>query len=349
MIMFTSVKYAIAIAALATTVSSTQAVEVGVMNFTFDAPHRERLMQALVWYPTDGGGFPEVTGDNPVFKGTKARRDAYPHAGKYPVVILSHGAGGNAANLGWISARLVEAGFVVVAPNHHGSTSADSRPETNVKAWERPQDMTAMLNAMEQSSALQRVIDMGNVTAMGFSMGGYTALALGGAEVRIAKYAKYCDDNPLAEDCIWFERGNDLIPGHVDMHKVDSSMFDANYRDTRIKRIVAIDPGVANGFELSTLDDIALPTLFVNMGQGNDVPLGVRADKIAKALPRAKLEEIAGANHFTFLAECKLLGSLMIWLEGDDPVCREIGNRSRAEMHEEIADKIVAFLKLDQS
>ena len=44
-------------------------------------------------------------------------------------------------------------------------------------------------------------------------------------------------------------------------------------------------------------------------------------------------------------AQCKPLGFLWVWLEGDDPVCRDGSTRSRADIHAEVADKIIAFLK----
>jgi predicted dienelactone hydrolase len=82
---------------------------------------------------------------------------------------------------------------------------------------------------------------------------------------------------------------------------------------------------------------------YANLGQGEAIPLGVRAEQIAKAIPHARYETVAGANHFSFLAECKALGWAYVMMEGDEPVCTE-SSRSRAEIHEEITGKIVAFL-----
>ena len=71
---------------------------------------------------------------------------------------------------------------------------------------------------------------------------------------------------------------------------------------------------------------------------------GIRADQIAKSIPHARYETIVGANHFSFLAECKALGWVFVMMEGDDPVCTETSARSRAEIHEEIAGKVLSFL-----
>jgi predicted dienelactone hydrolase len=338
-----TIKNIIRTAAFILTFGTAYAGEVGVMNFTFDTPQRDRLVQALVWYPAMNGGHIEYVGDNAVFKGTEVKRDAVPDGAKHPLIIFSHGSGGNAAGLGWISERLAAEGYVVIAANHQGSTSGDSTPETNVKIWEQPQDVSSMLDAISASPALQRIVDFSDISAIGFSIGGHTVLALAGATAEAGVFAKFCDDNKDSPNCIWFDRGNDLIKGHVDLHKLDPSLFAKNLTDNRIDRVVAIDPGIAPAMNAKSLSTISAATLLINLGEGEAIPLGVRADQIAKTIPHARYETIAGANHFSFLAECKALGWAFIMMEGDDPVCTESA-RSRREIHEEIAGKILAFL-----
>jgi predicted dienelactone hydrolase len=325
------------------------AAEVGVADFTYNAAHREMPVQALVWYPAKRGQFSETIGANVVFQGVDAFRNVRPEQGKHPLVILSHGAGGNAANLGWLSAKLVQQGYIVVAPNHPGSTSGDSTPETNARAWERPQDMTALLTALENANGWQHLIDQRDITAMGFSLGGYTALALGGARVEKDTFAKYCDDNKTAEDCVWYDRGNGFIKGHVDLHDLDALAFEDNYADVRITRVVAIDPAIAQAFNAASLHDVKKPTLVINLGSESHVPSGVDGRDIVKTIPRAKLATIEGANHFTFLGACNTFGWFFLLFEGDDPVCTEVSDRRRIEMHDEIANKIIAFLKREGS
>ena len=326
--------------------STGNAADVGVINFTFDTPCRERLVQAIVTYPAEGGGYIDRVGDNPVFRGSLLLRDAKPQRAKHNLVILSHGSGGNAGNVSWLAKKLAEAGFVVVAPNHQGSTSADSTPETTITAtWDRKQDMTDLLDAIAASPSLSSITDISNVTAIGFSLGGQTVLGLADASLHATGLAKYCDENPASMECIWFAKGNPLIKGHVDLHQIDATKFDAAYIEKRVKRVVAVDPAFTLAYDTASLKAVTIPILMINLGDEGKIPLGIRADEIAANIPGAKLERVAGANHFTFLAECKLLGGLMIWLEGDDPVCREVGERSRGDMHDEIATKIVAFLK----
>jgi predicted dienelactone hydrolase len=322
-----------------------QAAEVGVANFTFNAAHRDVPVQALVWYPALSGRFTERLGEDAVFQGVDVFRNAKPEQGQHPLVILSHGAGGNAANLSWLSTKLVKQGYIVVAPNHPGSTSGDSTPETNATAWERPLDMKSLLTALETANGWNRLIDQGEISAIGFSMGGYTALALGGARVETNTFAKYCDDNKTAEDCVWYDRGNGLIKGHVDLHKLDVASFEGDYADKRITHVVAIDPAIAQAFNAASLRDIKKSTLVLNLGSDGTVPLGVDGNGIVNSIPGAVLATISGANHFTFLGTCKPFGWLLLLFDGDDPICTEVSDRRRVDMHDEIVSKIITFLK----
>ncbi len=335
-------------AALVLLAASARAQEtaVGAMSFTFDAAHRDRLVQSIIFYPAEKGGYPEWLGDNAVFKGVRVQRDAKPERRKHPLIVISHGSGGNAANLTWLAKRLAEQGFVVAIPNHQGSTSSDSTPETTIPAvWERPTDVSRLLDAVSASPPVSALVDTSDVTALGFSLGGLTVLSLADAQVHAAGLAKYCDDFPGSMECVWFDKGNALIPGHVDLHVIDATRFDAHYGDPRIKRVVAIDPAFATSFDMGALARITAKVQIVNLGTDETLPAGVKADRIAAAIPGALYDTVAGAIHFDFLGECKRLGWFYIWMEGDDPVCTEAGSRSRADIHDEIAQKILAFLK----
>jgi predicted dienelactone hydrolase len=339
-------KYAVLVSLSALSlIGAVEAADLGVTGFTFNAAHRDMPVQVLVWYPASSGGRTEVLGGDTVFYGTTAKRDAKLEAGKHPLIILSHGSGGNAFNLGWISERLVQQGFIVMAPNHPGSTSGDSSPETNIKAWERPQDITALLDAVEASHGWRDHVDLNNITAMGFSIGGYTALAMAGARVSGDEYASYCDTHSQAMDCLWFEHSNSYIKGHVDLHKLDLSKFDGAYGDDRITKVVAIDPGFAPTFTAASLAAAKQPTLVLNLGSAHSIPLGVNGKQASELMPHAKYKTVEGANHFTFLGLCKPWGWIALVFDGDDAVCTEEGDRRRLKMHDEISEKIISFLK----
>jgi predicted dienelactone hydrolase len=322
----------------------------GVMNMTYDAPGRDRLVQALVTYPSAGGGRVEMNGDNAIFKGVKMQRDALPERKKHPLAILSHGSGGNAAGLAWLSNKLADEGYVVIAPNHQGSTSGDSTPETTIPAtWLRKSDMTALLDAVAASPSLNEIVSMQDITAIGFSLGGQTVLGLAGARLDADAMAKMCNVSPKPPGCDWLDRGNALIKGHVDLRAIDKATFNAGYMEPRIKQVIAIDPAFVPAYDEQSLKEISVPVGLINLGSKWEIMSGVDATPIAGNTPGAQLDQVPGADHFSFLPECKWLGAILIWWEGDDPVCTEPSDTPRAKLHEVIWSKIAALLKRNRA
>jgi predicted dienelactone hydrolase len=324
-----------------------QDANVGVMSFSFDAAHRERLVQSLIFYPAENGGMPEWTGDNAVFKGVRLQREAKPLRAAHPLLVISHGSGGNAQGLAWLAKRLALEGYIVAVPNHQGSTSADSTPETTIPAvWERPADLTRLIDAMSASGSVKALFDENDITAIGFSLGGVATLKLAGVTFDAGKLADFCDAQPDSMGCPWLAKGNALIPGHVDLRKIDARKFNTSSPDQRFKRIVAIDPGFAPAVNMESLGGVSAQVQIINLGDEDTMPEGVDARHIASAIPQGRHELVTGASHFDFLPECKTFGWFLIWLEGDDPVCSQTGHRARSEIHEEAAEKILSFLKV---
>jgi predicted dienelactone hydrolase len=52
------------------------------------------------------------------------------------------------------------------------------------------------------------------------------------------------------------------------------------------------------------------------------------------------------ANHFTFLALCKPGGRERLAEEHDDPICDDPPGTDRAAIHQEIVERIAAFMRL---
>ncbi len=109
--------------------------------------------------------------------------------------------GGNGGQFGQLAARLVQAGFVVVLPNHPGSTSGPARAAEAMWIWERPQDISAVLDALPGFA----MVDTARIGTLGFSAGGYSVLALAGARVDPAWLASFCDQGGRGmSECAFF-------------------------------------------------------------------------------------------------------------------------------------------------
>ena len=101
-----------------------------------------------------------------------------------PAVLVSHGSGGAAAAMAWLTEPLAAAGFLVLAFDHHGNNFVDGYvAEGFGRWWERPLDATVVLDQLGERE------EIGPTGAAGFSIGGYTAAALLGARVDPDVYA----------------------------------------------------------------------------------------------------------------------------------------------------------------
>lgn len=114
-------------------------------------------------------------------------------AGAHPVVIFSHGLGGCPTQSRFMTRGLADHGYLVIAPFHAdagcGARKPPARPPhpfSQPGRWSdrtfsnRIDDVRAIVAALP-TSALGLECDLGRLAMAGHSLGGYTALSLGGA------------------------------------------------------------------------------------------------------------------------------------------------------------------------
>ena len=303
------------------------------------APVRDRDLDFHIWYPAEPGGQTVTVGGNGVFFGTPAGRNAPHRGGAYPAILMSHGAGGNAGQFGWIAAQLAEAGFVVILPNHPGTTTGNASAKAAVRVWERPADITAVIDEIMARPDAYPFIDTSRIATLGFSAGGYTAMALAGARVAPDKLQRFCDgtDHGMS-DCAF------LAHFGIDLHSMDLRPAGQDLRDPRIDAAVIVDPGIVSTLTEDSLGGITIPMLILNLGDAGTIPAGVEAQKAADLIPKADFRLVPDAIHFSFLAQCKARGPAILKDEGElDPLCDDAGGRSRREIHKDLADSIIAY------
>ncbi|WP_339760062.1 alpha/beta fold hydrolase [uncultured Sulfitobacter sp.] len=305
------------------------------------APIREDTISFHIWYPATSGGKAVTAGGNGVFYGTPAGRRAPHQQGSFPLVIISHGAGGNAGQFGWIASELAQAGFVVVLPNHPGTTTGNASAQAAVRVWERPADISAVLDEITTNSDAYPYIDTGRISMLGFSAGGYTALAVSGVRVDPDRLQGFCDDTDHGmSDCAF------LAHFGVDLHAMDLSPASQDLRDPRISNAVVIDPGIVSTLTKTSLAAIDIPMLMINLGDEDKVPAGVYARPAAEQIAGSTYAIVPDATHFSFLAECKAAGARILENEGEmDPLCDDAGGQSRADIHETLVTLITGYLQ----
>jgi len=123
-------------------------------------------LRATIWYPAaaDAREQPQWIGPRivPFVSTGSAAPDAAPAAGLRPLIVLSHGFGGSAANLAWLGAGLAAHGFIAVAVNHPGNNGSErTTVDGYALMWLRAVDLSALIDAMRADSTFGDRIDPG--------------------------------------------------------------------------------------------------------------------------------------------------------------------------------------------
>lgn len=319
--------------------------QVGFRTQPLNVAHRDQSLDLHLWYPSDAEGPAELIAQNAFLYGFHAHRDATPRAGAFPLVLLSHGSGGRMTQMAWLATQMAEQGYIVAGVNHHGTTSGDSDPHRTVQIWERPADLSAILDRFEAGGIAGLRADMSNITSAGFSLGGHTALALAGAEVRKEAFIDYCAAFAGKMDCGW------LAEGGVDLNDIDAERYEASFKDARITATIAIDPALPRAMTRESLVRIAHPSLFINLHDPDTMPAAVDAAQLAAQMPKAQRIVIPGSWHMSAISECSPLGRLVIGatglFTGEMNICGE-AKRHRMLVHRDIWEAVLPFLNRDR-
>ena len=236
-------------------------------------PRYTRKLTLEVWYPaTLAAGQKEHTVYNDVlgsgpndparpntpfqFNG-RAARDAAPVAGRYPLVIVSHGYPGSRLQMSYLTENLASKGYVVVAIDHPESTRADKAGFASTLLNRRLDDLFVLDSVAAwakpgSGNFLAGVADADNTALIGYSMGAYGALNTVGAGVSAAAAA--------------------FVPGgKLAVNQQGNADYESR-RDGRIKAVVAFAPwgGAHKVWDAEGLAGVRTPTLFIT-GDQDDV------------------------------------------------------------------------------
>jgi predicted dienelactone hydrolase len=317
----------------------------GLTQRALPVAHTPGAIEAAIWYPAAAGGAPITYAKNPVFIGVEAREGAPPLAGKRPLVLLSHGLGGNNRSMAWLAAGLAEQGAIVVAVNHPGSTTSDFDIDRGLDHWTRVADLRSATDALLADPVFGPLIDQTRIAAAGFSYGGWTALSIGGLRSNLAGYAAHCDAvGDRSTHC------RDLAEAGVTLASRDAEKWNADYRDPRVAKVIGIDAALTWGLTAQDAAGLQTDTLLIGLGSGDDrlfaTDTRVQGSGFVTLAPQAEVAQIAPGAHFTALLTCTENGAAILAEEQDYPICTDPAGTNRDAVHAQIIAKIAAFLAL---
>ena len=196
------------------------------------------------------------------FKG-RAYRDAQPKTGtKFPLVVVSHGYVGSRYLMTYLTENLASKGYIVAAIGHTDSTFKDANAFQST-LLNRPKDIRFVINEMEKlgsqgsKSNLEGLVDANNTAIIGYSMGGYGVLNVGGAG--------------YSEALMGFFAGMTGGSTAISVNTANNEEY-KKLTDDRIKAIVAFAPwGMERGvWDAEGLKGLKTPTFFV-AGSQDDI------------------------------------------------------------------------------
>ncbi len=283
---------------------------VGVIQLLVPARHQDEPLVTLLWYPADvdPDDDPYVYIDTPEFAGPLsgvAIEDApvWPVWEPFPAIAFSHGNGGMSYQSIFLTEHLASHGYVVIACDHPGDTMFDFDPKSMVTgAITRPLDISALIDELyrldhEPNGTFDGRIDMDRIGMTGHSYGGYTTLAISGAQLNFnLPEARCAAGDPDA--CLFVQTARDL--------GVWDRMLDLS--DRRVRASAPLAPLGWEPFRAEGLSYIDIPIQIHGGGLDESCPMETEVEPvwIYAQEPKAILE-IFDAGHYAYSDICLAL------------------------------------------
>lgn len=268
----------------------------------------ERPIAWSAWYPTEDEGRVEQPSGQFFDLGDVIRDATLTAKKKFPVVLLSHGTGGTAESIGWLARYLACKGYVVLGANHHGNTGLEPYlAEGFLCWWERATDLSMLLTSIGSMGFFANRLDLDQVSAIGFSLGGHTVMALAGVETSLDEFDAWRGANNITDGGPKeFPDAADSIPALIETSKAFCQSWARHgddFTDKRIKSVVAIAPAPpVRSFTPQSITQLLLPMTILTGSADHEAPSEHCADwlmKQNKSFNRHDLGRYVG--HYTFL------------------------------------------------
>jgi len=223
-------------------------------------------------YPAEG-----IEQPAPIFGRALQDAEVDPAAAPYPLVIFSPGFASNGPTYNTIIEHLTSHGFVVLAPEHQEQWD----PEWS-EIWsasiDRPQDVKQTLDYAEEINSpdgdMTGMIDMDNVAVAGHSYGGYTAMAMAGAQYDLdafnARCAALAPDDPNNFLCLPVVPYEAEMAARAGLDPMPEGLW-PSLGDPRVKAILPI-AGDSYLFDKAGMAKVTVPMLALGGTEDTGTP-----------------------------------------------------------------------------
>jgi predicted dienelactone hydrolase len=184
-----------------------------------------------------------------------------------PLVVLAPGYEADRRFLKYLGQHLASHGITVVALQHPSVASTQGKITLDKlmpaeEFLDRPKDVSFLLDELTQLNQTPDWKDAFNtrqVSVIGHSLGGYTALALGGGELRLNELRQFCTDSNVLErvPADWLQCNATRLPNKRTVR----------LRDDRVVQVTALNPAIGQIFGKQGLSKVSVPTLIFSSSE----------------------------------------------------------------------------------
>lgn len=278
----------------------------GLRRLIVPDPVLDVEVPVLTLYPSTGDAVPVALGP---FEMTVAVESPV-RDGRHPLVVISHGSGGNPMAYRTLAHYLARRGCIVALPEHPHNHRLDNRFGGTIdNLRHRPRTLTAVIDHLCATSGLSPHINADTIALIGHSVGAYTALTVAGA-----------------------------IPVLPDGERLDVGGY------PRVKALVLLAPdGIAGLFEPETAFERVTAAVLALAGEKDDLTPATHLAVLERAFSgsgRFQGRVVSGANHFSFLSPFPESIAARVGVAASDPE-----GFDRVAFHRELEVEVREFLE----
>lgn len=290
--------------------------ELTYVDYSRTCDGQPRKLEVALWYPTPDTTPLEKMPDETWKIKDVIKNASFPTYTKLPLIIFSHGYSSNQWHNSWFAENFAANGYIVASVRHYGNSMPNMIPELCVRPWERPQDMSFVLDELLRSDYAE-YIDTNHIGAAGFSQGGIACFWLAGARAHLTpeniKQQMVMINNPELRSFHFKNIPSDRLDTILD-NFTTQDFEDANqsYYDARFKAVFAMAPGIDDKNIMFTecgLAQVKTPTYIIT-GESDEGTIE-QTPFFAHNIPYCTCTILSGkVTHWTLLNEATEQGKL---------------------------------------